>query len=200
MIGCVLYATVSALMTDGIASLVRRRVQIHGLSPSHKTAPYADERWGLPWSPLSPRYCIQFEMHDRSLWEQRGPEYVESLRRMEVPIYMQDVQPDIPMSRRFPLEEAVALGGDYFNSSIAYMLALAALEGCDVELYGIDNHTRDEWWFERPCNEYWIGLMRGRGLDVWIHPASSLTRFMPDIKFLDDVQHYEGRYGWLRKE
>lgn len=111
---------------------------------------------------------------------------------------MQKVEPDIPMSREFPLAEAIELGGDYFNSSIAYMLALAALESHDVDVYGVDNHTHEEWWFERPCNEYWIGLMRGRGQKVWIHPASSVTRFMSEIMFGDERINYCTRYGWLK--
>jgi hypothetical protein len=136
-------------------------------------------------------------MHDRSLWERRGHEYLDYLRGCDAPIYMQRVEPDIPMSREFPLERAIALGGDYFNSSIAYMLAWCALEGADVDIYGVDNHSDEEWWFERPCNEYWIGVLKGMGRDVWIHPESSVTKFMPDIKFGDEVIHYVRRYGYV---
>lgn len=173
------------------------RVQINGLAPSSKAAPRSDRAYGLPWSGLSHRYHVLFEMHDRSLWEQRGPEYLDYLKSLEVPVYMQRVEPDIPMSREFPLHDAIHLGGDYFNSSIAYMLAFAALEGADVDIYGVDNHTHEEWWFERPCNEYWIGFMRGRGQEVWVHPSSSVTRFMREIMFLGERVKYRSRYGWL---
>lgn len=172
-------------------------IDLCGLSPSRKNKPLVNEAWGLPWDPLSHRYSILFEMHDRSLWERRGPEYVELLRNSHAPIYMQRVEPDIPQSMEYPLAEAIELGGDYFNSSIAYMLAYAAIEGHDVDIYGVDNHTDEEWWFERPCNEYWIGMLRGLGCAVRIHPDSSLTKFAPDIKFGDEVIHYEKRYGWL---
>lgn len=167
------------------------------MSPSARVAPTDVESYGLPWSGYSHRYSVHFEMHDRSLWERRGPEYLEALRDSPVPVYMQRVEPDIPQSVAFPLDDAIALGGDYFNSSIAYMLALAALMGHDVNVYGVDNHTDGEWWFERPCNEYWIGLLRGQGRRVWVHPDSSLLRFMPDIHFQGETQHYRQRYGWL---
>lgn len=147
---------------------------------------------------MAHRYRRYFEMHDRSLWERRGEEYVEYLRNTDVPIYMQKVEPDIPASVEFPLKECIAeIGADYFNSSIAYMLALAIHEGHDMDIWGVDNNPFEEWAFERPCNEYLIGFAKGKGLDVWIHPSSSLLRFTPDILYLDQRQKYVGRYGWL---
>lgn len=173
-------------------------VQICGMAPSRKAIDLGKEAWGLPWDPLSHRYSVWFEMHDRSLWSRRGHEYIETLRTSEVPIYMQRHYDDIPASVAFPVEQvAEVIGADYFNSSIAYMLGLAILQSRDIEVWGVDNHTDSEWWFERPCNEYLIGVARGKGLNVWIHPDSSLTKFMPDIHFNGEIQHYKGRYGWL---
>jgi hypothetical protein len=125
---------------------------------------------------------------------------VEYLRTTDVPIYMQSVQPDIPASVEFPLQDVVAVTGDYFNSSIAYMLALAIVEGHDMDIWGVDNSPFEEWAFERPCNEYLIGLAKGKGLDVWIHESSALLRFHPDILFMDKRQNYVQRYGYLREE
>lgn len=174
-------------------------IEICGLAPSEKLKPHPSEgeAWGLPWSPYAHRYTRYFEMHDRSLWERRGEEYVEYLRTTEVPIYMQKVEPDIPSSVEFPLQDAIEMVGDYFNSSIAYMLALGILEGHDMDLWGVDNSPFEEWAFERPCNEYLIGIAKGRGLNVWVHPSSALLRFTPDILYLDQRQNYHRRYGWL---
>ena len=175
------------------------KVEICGLASSEKRKPHPSdcESWGLPWSPLAHRYSRWFEMHDRSLWERRGPEYVETLQNAEVPIYMQKREPDIPRSVEFPLQEAIALGGDYFNSSIAYMLALAAIEGADVDLWGIVNSLQEEFAYERPCNEWWLGVIKGRGGNIWVSPDSYLLQFMPHIMFLDERQKYITRYGWL---
>ena len=170
-------------------------IQIAGMSPSASEVDFSQECGGLPWG--SQAYSLWFEMHDRSLWERRGDVYLQTLKDSCVPIYMQRVEPDIPMSREYPLDRVASVTGDYFNSSIAYMLALAVYENRDIRLYGVDNHTDEEWWFERPCNEYLIGLAKGRGLDVWVHPDSSLLKFQPTVRFGDEVQNYRGRYGYL---
>lgn len=180
-----------------MAEDLREAVQIVGLSPSRKGIDLDKEAWGLPWDPLCHRYDVWFEMHDRSLWERRGPQYLEQLQESVVPIYMQKVEDDIPMSRGFPLLEMVGAFGDYFNSSIAYMLSMAIAAGKDIEVWGVDNHTDEEWFFERPCNEYYLGIARGRGLRVKVHKDSSLLRHSPNIMFLDERQHYPVRYGWL---
>jgi hypothetical protein len=151
----------------------------------------------LPWNPLAYRNDRWFELHARTLWERRGPEYLEQLQASRVPIYMQKVEPDIPMSVAFPLDESPR---DYYCSSIAYMLALAVIEGKDIRLWGVDNHTDEEWAYERPCNEWWLGYAQGKGLDVWVHPDSSLLKPELQIMFNDERQDYHPRYGWLRGE
>lgn len=152
----------------------------------------------MPWSQVSHRYTKLFEMHDRSLWERRGEEYLDLLKSSDVPIVMQQQYEDIPNSVPFPLQDAIVEFGDYFNSSIAYMLALAILEGHDeIEIYGVDNLTDSEFAYERPCNEYFIGMAKGMGLDVKIAEGSHLLKFHPDIQFNDTTIHYRGRYGYL---
>jgi hypothetical protein len=173
-------------------------IQIVGLSPSYKRAPPEPESWGLPWSPLNTRYDVWFEMHDRSIFERRGPEYVDTLRKADRPIYMQREWDDIPNSVEYPLISVIAdTGCDYFQSSIAYMLGLAIHEHKDINLYGVDNHAGDEFAEERPCNEYLLGVAVGRGLQIWIHHSSSLLKFAPDNAYLDKIVTYQRRYGWL---
>lgn len=170
-------------------------MRIVGMSPSAKLAPTDGTSFGLPWSPLAHRYDYWFEMHDRSLWEQRGPEYVDMLRNSDVPIYMQREWEDIPNSVEFPIKQMMR---DYFASSISYMIALAISQGYgEIEVYGVDNHKEDEWAEERPCNEWWLGLARGMGIEVWVHPDSSLLK--PDLEnfFNDDRVTYDKRYGYL---
>ena len=178
-------------------------VRITGLGPSSRDASKdaPAEHWGLPWDPMYPRYTRLFEMHDRELFERRGQGYVDQLTgETFAPIYMHQLHDDIPNSRRYPFYEVCTRQGigDYFNSSIAYMLALAIAERFDrIELYGVDNAKGEEWGKERPCNEYLIGLARGRGIDVWIHPDSALCKPQLDILYLDERQYYVGRYGKL---
>jgi len=169
-------------------------VQIIGLSPSHKKAPTDRSSWGLPWNPLSYRYDVWFEMHDRSLWETRGEDYLKQLQAFDGPIYMQRVETDIPKSQAFPLAD---MPKDYFTSSVAYMVALAVVKGLDIELWGVDNHTDEEWFYERPCTEWWLGYAQGKGLKTWVHPDSSVLKPELNIMFNDARQSYRPRYGWL---
>lgn len=173
-------------------------VQVVGMAQSERDASPDVESWGLPWGPAPHRHSVWFEMHDRSLWERRGDAYLQQLRESDVPVYMQRIEPDIPMSREYPLQDVIkAVGTDYFNSSIAYMLGLAIYHVRDIFVYGVDNHSHEEWMYERPCNEYLLGVARGAGLGVWVHPDSSLLRFMPSVKFGGEVQQYVQRYGYL---
>ncbi len=176
-----------------------RAVRIVGLAPSargaSKDAP--EEMWGLPWDPMYPRYTRLFEMHDRCLFEKRGQGYVDQLVHEEyVPIYMHQCHDDMPAAVPYPFQSVISQCGDYFNSSIAYMLALAIAEHFErIEIYGVDNAAGEEWEKERACNEYLIGQAVGRGIDVWIHPDSSLLKPNLDILYLNERQQYVGRYG-----
>lgn len=157
--------------------------------------------WGLPWDPLADMYDVLFEMHDRSLFERRGEDYVNYLRECDRPIYMQEEHPDIPNSVEYPLQWVVTCFGDYFNSSIAYMLGVAGArgQGTKVSVWGVDNHEGEEWAYERPCNEYMIGRLMEHGVEVTVHHTSSLLKFNPDVLYLDERQHYVRRYGWLKE-
>ena len=177
-------------------------VRIVGLGPSargaSKDAPA--EMWGLPWDPFFPRYTRLFEMHDRRVFEKRGQGYLDQLiGERYSPIYMHQAHTDIPYAAPYPIQSVIAQCGDYFNSSIAYMLALAITERFErIELYGVDmDPGSEEWHKERPCNEYLIGLAKGRGIDVWVHPDSHLLKPQLDVLYLNERQNYVGRYGKL---
>jgi hypothetical protein len=84
----------------------------------------------------------------------------------------------IPNSVRYPIEEAIRFAGrDYFTSSVAFMLALAGMEGfTEVHLYGINLAIGDEYFYEKPCAEWWIGRLEGMGTKVYVPSASSLLK------------------------
>lgn len=179
-------------------------IAICGLAPSEKRL-NADlvrqdggECWGLPWSRFSHRYDMHFEMHDRSIFELRGEEYIQQLQESAVPTFMQKEHEDIRNSIEYPLLDAIAhTHGDYFCSSIAYMLAYALMVGPkEVSIWGVDVSTGTEFEKERACNEYLIGLLRGRGTTVWIADGSSMFTFSPVNNYLDHKVEYTDRYGW----
>ncbi len=145
------------------APVKRTKVAIVGFADSWPMAPYSNMAWEV-WC-LNQFYDLcgarinlpdiakegrlrWFEQHMRHEIENdpnviaRHPHHLQKMRdfgAMGVPIYMQEVQPDVPNSVRFPIEEATRMFGDYWTNSISYMIALALMEGFkEVGLYGVN--------------------------------------------------------------
>lgn len=175
------------------------KVAIVGLASStHSDAPWFDdtwEKWGLPWDDKGwPFMARHFEMHDQRLLDsehsKRGPDYAERLKDCEK-LYTQE---------NYPFEAvAKTIGQAYWNSSIAYAMALAIHEGArEIAIYGVDMDGTDEYAYQKANMEYLIGVARGRGIQVYIPPQSALCKFAPSgIKFYDHEPTYVDRYGWL---
>lgn len=183
------------------------KVAIVGLSPTtHDLAPWGDpewEIWGLPWDDKGWAHMTRhFEMHDMRLLKsehsRRKPGYFDRLAECPL-LYMQDCE-DLQNSMRYPFEEVAAcIGGAYWNSSIAYAMALAIFEGADeIGIYGVDMKGDDEYGYQKPNMEYLIGLARGKGINVTIPEASPLCKFIGEgVKFYAHSPVYVDRYGWL---
>ena len=112
-----------------------KQVAIVGLAPStHDAAPYNSpfwEMWGLPWDEGKyPHYDRLFDIHPLECIKAATPSfyrqgYEDRLRGLEGKLYMQQAYEEIPNAIEYPLDKVSMLVGDYFNSSIAYMLGLA---------------------------------------------------------------------------
>jgi hypothetical protein len=128
-----------------------------------------------------------FAMDDVRVQEIRGKggnkkiaNLLESYKQADVPIYTSRPHPDYPALIEFPLE-AVVNGGpgmiDYFNSTIAYAIALAIHEKAEsLDLYGADYTFPDKHIAEkgRACCEYWLGVAAARGIKVGIPGNSTM--------------------------
>ena len=114
---------------------------------------------------------------------------------------------------RYPFERVVdCIGADYFQSSVAYALALAITEmvedkernphtaSHELALYGIDVSPDEEWAYQRACIEYLIGIARGYGIKVFVPESSALCKFQDQtIKYgAVNVDHTK-RYGIIRQ-
>lgn len=175
------------------------KVAIVGLAPStHDDAHWDDptwEKWGLPWDDKYwTRMSRHFEMHDKRLLasehSKRVPDYFDRLSDC-IFLYTQD---------NYPFEDvAKSIGQAYWNSSIAYAMALAIHEGAtEIGIYGVDMDGTDEYDYQRPNMEYLVGVARGKGIKVYIPEQSAICKFQPQgIKFYDHNPTYVERYGWL---
>jgi hypothetical protein len=171
------------------------KVAVIGLGKTHDQAPWDDpawQKWGLPWDEgYWQRLDRLFEMHDKRLLEsehsRRKPGYLDRLEGA----YTQG---------NYPFDAvAESIGAYYWNSSIAYAMALAIHEGAEeIGVWGVDLVADDEYSYQRPNMEYLIGLARGRGIKVYIPPESALCKFNgAGIRFYKHLPIYVDRYGWL---
>lgn len=179
------------------------RVAIVGLSDTtREQVPWIDpswEKWGLAWDSSWPRFDRLFEMHDIKLLEsehsKRSNDYLERLKETENP-YMQE---DYFGNKKYPFDEIAKTTGYYFNSSIAYAMAMAIHDQAEeIGVYGADMKGSDEFGYQKPNMEYLIGLAKGLGIKVTIPAESPLCKFEPTgINFYNHKPTYVKRYGWL---
>ena len=100
------------------------------------------------------------------------------------PIYMQCVDPEVPASTRYPIEEARALLAglqfegqpvDLFLSSFDYAMALAILKGYKrVQVYGVE--MRGKYEDQRLGCGLWTGLALGHGVAIDWHCGETMVR------------------------
>lgn len=166
----------------------KKRVIILGSGPGWDTCPYNSEVWAvgkmLMLNPSPKKVDRLFNMDDidHLLMIRRGvfsrDAYIKAINERRVPFYSVRTYEDIPQSVEYPLREVVEkVKVPYFENSIAYMIALAIVEGYEqIDLYGVAQMGAHEYVKERGCVEYWLGVAAGLGLAVGIHTHSLLLR------------------------
>lgn len=154
--------------------------------PTRGQAPYADdsyEIWGLAVTATYPdvkRMDVVFEMHNGSYWDKGDPNVKKRLVETKVPLVMLEKHDDIPMSVAYPMETITTLYRRYHTSSISYIMALAyhsfltTGKPNHVELYGVHMVGQAEYQDQRPCCEYWAGVMEGAGMTMVMPDGGSL--------------------------
>jgi hypothetical protein len=179
------------------------KVAIVGMSQTAHDAPWGTdwEMWGLPWHDA---YWVQmdrhFEMHDIRLLEsehsKRDEGYMDRLKGFKT-LYMQEAY--LPNATPYPFDEVAKTTGRYWNSSVAYAMALAIHEGAEeIGIWGVDMKGSSEYGYQKPNMEYLIGLAMGKGIKVYVPDASPLLKFNETgIGFYDHMPVYVERYGWL---
>jgi hypothetical protein len=105
--------------------------------------------------------------------------YRDWLHTHKQPIYTQRHYPEFPSSVEYPLEAVInTLGCAYFNTTVAYAIALAIHIGVrHIKLYGIDfTYANNRGFAEagRACVEYWLRDAAWRKIKVDIAPSSTL--------------------------
>jgi hypothetical protein len=190
----------------------KKKLAIVGFAGTRDQAPFDNPEFEI-WTvnnlhQFVPRQDRVFEIHQRWTWDgqlhgQPADEHVKFMQNADIPIYNCEVFPDIPRSIRFPLEEMVKEFGmqrtgfanpewrdGYFTNTISYMIALGIYEKFEViEIYGVDMAVGTEYNEQRPSCEYYIGIAKGRGIDVRLPAACDLLKNRFHYGFEDDKIH-----------
>ncbi len=162
-----------------------RHVGLLGLGQSLEEAPFGDpqiEFWGLSnGHSIFPNWAVRrwFEMHDIKICEKRDPEYIEWARACDRPLYMLSHDARIPASVPYPRWAALrAIQRPYVTSTVAWMLGMVLLETdiTEVSLWGINLSAAEEYRRQRPCVEYLLGRLEGRGTRVNVATGSIVLK------------------------
>jgi hypothetical protein len=167
---------VSVLGASGPSNLHANRlpddVELWAMNMCHRFLERPAQRW--------------FQMHHRMHNAESGHppghfgrplDHEKWLADCDIPVFMQEKDPAIPMSVRYPLEAVAARVGGYLTSTAAYMIALAIYEWVDeISLLGIYLQTGTEYEKQRPCVEYLLGVAKGFGIKVVLPDDCRLTK------------------------
>lgn len=159
----------------------REKLAIIGFAASSiDLAPYNDPSWEIcglnQLYRKIPRADRWFEIHHN--WDQHvveGTDHAKWLAEAPIPIYMVDCVPGIPNSVRYPIERVMDGHLDYFTSTVAFGIALAIADGFkEIGLWGIDLLVGDEYFYQKACAEFWLGVAHGKGIKVTLPHTTAL--------------------------
>jgi hypothetical protein len=176
-------------------------VEIWGMNESHQFLSRADS-----WFQLHPRDWKEAKYEENtgeSVAEEnkgtygRGKLHYEFLKSCGVPVYMNDPDESIPTAVQFPIDEITERWGaldkwgklhPYLTSTPAWMMALACLQEVDeIRLSGVELAVGTEYFMQRPCFEYWIGIALGMGINVVFPPQGTSILHAPLYPIDDPV-------------
>jgi hypothetical protein len=178
------------------------KLAIVGSGPETRgDAPFDDpdyDIWVINEAPLDTwckRWDAVFQLHIPELYSGHNIKHENYWLWMQEargkPIYMQEIDPAVPDSARFPIEDAIELGGcNFFGQTAPYMLALAILQGYKhIDVYGVEM-SFTEYQYGAASWRYWVGLAKGRlGADhVVLHSGQKL--------FTGLLYGYEGSFSF----
>lgn len=161
-----------------------RKIILLGKGDGWEKAPDNTEKelWGLNGLLFSNKKLDRIFMMDiidempsvvSGLWEL--PQVIERANALGIPLVSPYKYEEIPSSEAFPIDEAIReFGQPYFNNTIAYMICYALLKGVEeIDLYGINQASGTEYFYEKGCVEYWLGIATGMGVRIAVHGDKS---------------------------
>src|SRR5512139_875648 len=193
--------------------IARRSLAIVGShSATRELAPYDDlsvEIWLFNESAMKPevyrRWDALLQIHSPDVYSSDqnwvNKDHWEWLQQNHGKrIFMQDVDPRVPNSVKYPLDGILGMiPYRYLRSSPAMALALAIYLGYKhIMLYGSELTSNTEYAYQATNYAFWIGFAHGRGIDLELHCwqsefNQSIYGFEGEAQI--DKQHFEDRYA-----
>lgn len=153
-----------------------KKLGILGRTGNIKYAPWHDPSWTLASHCSAREFCERepdwyFDMHRPECFRTEGKTWNDGywtwLQRLQVPIFMQEEWPEIPMAVRYPIERILQEFRAYFTNHAAYMVALAMTEGVrTIGLFGCQYGADTEYSTQRGSLEYWLGRFEQWGGEI----------------------------------
>ena len=175
------------------------RCAIVGTAPTWKAVPWDDPTlaiWALNDMHLMslPRVDRWYDLHPFDQFYYRDPKqgvlraedvqagmfvrpvgHLDWLAKQSIPVYVQKTDARVPRGIVFPRAEIEVKFGAWFDSTPAWMVAHALLEGYrEIHIYGIHLATEWEYLKQKPNMVYLLGLAVGLGAKIVLAKGSPL--------------------------
>lgn len=170
---------------------IKKKVAICGTAPTINNAPFGDQDFDI-WGVAHCAFLAQvtrmdaiFEIHKKEVWMKdnapfhRFPNATiwmldhDDLHPKSVKYPVKDILEKYSVNKGFPGKERY-----YMSSSLPYMIALAIEKGYEeIHLYGIHLLMEEEYFYQRPCLEYYAGIAVGKGIKLYSDPGADILCF-----------------------
>ena len=151
----------------------------------------AGEFWGVNDTILfCPKIDVLIDVHHLKdvvrgkIKIRRQPDVIKAclkkIKKTGVLCYSTKEVKNIPNIKPYPLKEIIKeFDSDYFGSGPDYALALAIYKGAtEIHTYGVLMVCSDEYAYQKPSFEFWLGVAKGRGIKTVIHDFNNLASIL----------------------
>ena len=121
--------------------------------------------------------------HQKKTWRQGYTQWL--MRQKARPVLMQHRYAAVPRSVMYPKGAiTAAFPGAPFHGTVDWLMALAIwLQVKEIAVWGVDYASSHEEVYQKVGAAYWVGVARGRGIQVRLSPQCPLlSNPMPDTQ------------------
>lgn len=153
-----------------------KQIIIIGKGPGWEDAPSEGESWGIHNLCLKRRVSMVWDMHKIDMFplcnENDQQNLIHHVNMWSIPYMTLKVHANIPSSIEFPIWEMPI---KYCECSIGYMLWYALYIGVTkIDMYGVPMQHHSEYFHQLKSVDYWLGYVRGKGVEITIHGITNL--------------------------